>query len=81
MATSLFYHNLFPEMPDDLIDKLAPYLGKRGLEAAQALKEMPLEITWYDADLLSKAVMRYWAKYYANIYDESVKCTFTSLYK
>ncbi|XP_063717158.1 uncharacterized protein LOC134844418 isoform X2 [Symsagittifera roscoffensis] len=61
------------EMPDDLIDKLAPYLGKRGLEAAQALKEMPLEITWFDADLLSKAVMRYWAKYYANIYDESVK--------
>ena len=61
-------------MPEELIEKLAPYLGKRGLEAAQALKENPLEITWYDADILSKAVMKYWAKYYGNIYDESVKC-------
>ncbi len=46
-------------VPDAVIQRLVPYLGKRKADAVQALHELPLVISTADADVLDAAMLKH----------------------
>jgi tape measure domain-containing protein len=53
-------------LPENLVDKLKPYLGKKRFEAQRALKKKPLNISSSDAELIDSKVIPLFAKQTAN---------------
>ena len=53
-------------LPENLVDTLKPYLGKKRFDAQRALKKKPLNISSSDAELIDSKVIPLFAKQTAN---------------
>jgi hypothetical protein len=47
-------------LPDDLVAKMQPYLGKRGQAAEQALSQNPLQVTDQQYNQIVQSVVQFW---------------------
>lgn len=66
-------------LPESLIRKLAPYVGKRLSEARAFLRKNPLRITQAEANIIDRAVIANISKHVARDFNRSSKVRFEDL--